>query len=67
MNLGIKDEVPKNFEALVIEKAKPKIIQKCSKFQILHVVLSHKQNKIWGKTKIGGPPLPKKSSILIFV
>ena len=29
-----KDEVPKNFEALVIEKAKPKIIQKCSKFQI---------------------------------
>jgi hypothetical protein len=25
---------------------------------ILHGVLSHKKNKIWGKTKIGGPSLP---------
>ena len=29
-----KDEIPKCFESLVIEKAKPKIVQKCSKFQI---------------------------------
>ena len=29
-----KDEIPKGFESLVIEKAKPKIVQKCSKFQI---------------------------------
>ena len=29
-----KDEIPKCFESLVIEKAKPKIVKKCSKFQI---------------------------------
>ena len=29
-----KEEIPKCFESLVIEKAKPKIIKKCSKFQI---------------------------------
>ena len=29
-----KEEIPKCFEALVIEKVKPKIIQKCPKFQI---------------------------------
>ena len=29
-----KDEIPKSFETLVIEKAKPKIVKKCSKFQI---------------------------------
>ena len=29
-----KNEIPKSFETLVIEKTKPKIIKKCSKFQI---------------------------------
>ena len=29
-----KDEIPKAFEGMVIEKVKPKIIKKCSKFQI---------------------------------
>ena len=29
-----KDEIPKSFETLVIEKVKPKIMKKCSKFQI---------------------------------
>ena len=29
-----KDQIPKCFESLVIEKAKPKIVQQCSKFQI---------------------------------
>eukprot|EP00091_Calanus_sinicus_P013721 TRINITY_DN30461_c0_g1_i1.p1 TRINITY_DN30461_c0_g1~~TRINITY_DN30461_c0_g1_i1.p1 ORF type:complete len:153 (+),score=28.74 TRINITY_DN30461_c0_g1_i1:56-514(+) len=29
-----KDEIPKCFESLVTEKAKPKNVQKCSKFQI---------------------------------
>ena len=29
-----KGEIPKFFESLVIEKAKPKIVQNCSKFQI---------------------------------
>ena len=29
-----KEEIPKSFETMVIEKAKPKIIKKCSKFQI---------------------------------
>ena len=29
-----KDEIPKCFESLVIEKAKPKIVKKCSKFRI---------------------------------
>jgi hypothetical protein len=29
-----KEEIPKSFEPMIIEKAKPKIIKKCSKFQI---------------------------------
>ena len=29
-----KEEIPKSFETLVIDKAKPKIIKRCSKFQI---------------------------------
>ena len=34
MFIHSKDEIPKCFESLVIEKAKHKIVKKCSKFQI---------------------------------
>ena len=35
-------------------------------YEILHGALSHKKNKIWGKQKIGGPPLPPGVDFLGF-